>query len=183
MDCKAYMDVIVKDVKEVIKFDIGAGIDRPMNHYLDRALENLKRRFQMSHKWSRYKAWSAESRKEVTDTWIEIQPEVLSAIEKYIYEFKQKKLTKEIKSATAKAAIKAAMEEAGLKHHFTGQTHRAKVSVLLTSNKALTIYISYKKLYEQLPRIIESLKLIRQELEHLGANTSINKVYDIDQFI
>lgn len=183
MDYTTHTEGIIRSLKEAIKYDIAAGIDRPMNEYLDRALEDLKRRFQMVNKWSRYKPWTAEDRKEVIDIWHDIKPEILSAIEKNLYEFKQKKLTMEIKVATARAAIKAAMHEAGLKHHFIGQTHRAKVSVILTPNRALTFYVSYKKLYDQLPRIIESLKLIRQELEHLGNNVSINKVYCADQFI
>ena len=70
------------------------------------------------------------------------------------------------------------MKEAGLKHQFTAQTHRAKVSVLITDNRALTTYISYKKLYEQLPRLIESLKVIMHELESLGSLVSINKAYN-----
>jgi hypothetical protein len=85
--------------------------------------------------------------------------------------------------ATARAAIKAAMQEAGLKHQFTGQTYRARVSVLITQNRAITIYISYKKMHEQLPRIIESLKLICQEIDCLGKDVIVNKAYNIGEFI
>ena len=73
----------------------------------------------------------------------------------------------------------AAMKEAGLKHQFTAQTHRAKVSVLITDNRALTTYISYKKLYDQLPNVIESLKIIRHELKSLGSLVTINKAYNV----
>lgn len=36
---------------------------------------------------------------------------------------------------------------------------------------------------EQLPHIIESLKHIRQELESLGSYVSINKTYNITEFV
>ena len=85
--------------------------------------------------------------------------------------------------ATARAAIKAAMQEAGLKHQFTGQTYRARVSVLITQSRAVTIYISYKRMHEQLPRIVESLKLICQEIDCLGKDVFISKAYDLDEYI
>lgn len=182
MDNTKYLENIFKDLKATIKYDVNAENDRPQHKYLDIALENLKLSYKTANRLSRFTPWSFESTKEVTKIWLEIQPEVLSAIEKFLQEFKHKKLTKEIQATTARAAIKAAMQEAGLKHHFTGQTHRAKVSVLITDNKALTFYLTYRKVHEQLPQIIESLKCIRQELEFFGKNFSINKAYHISEF-
>jgi hypothetical protein len=177
-DNSVYTDGILRDLKEIIRFDVNAGSEKNPTEYMDSALENLKRRYQMVNKMSRYQAWTIGTRKEVSDIWIEIQPDILASIEKHLQEFKHRKLTKDIKVTTARAAIKAAMQEAGFKHHFVGQTHRAKVSVLITTNRALTTYISYKKLYDQLPHVIESIKAIRQELESLGSLVTINKVYD-----
>lgn len=178
-----YTEGILKDLRELIRFDVNAGMDRNPAEYMDRALENMKRRYQQTHKMSRYQAWSIRDRKELMDIWGAIQSDILTGVEKYMQECRHKKLTKDIKAATARAAIKAAMQEAGIKHHFVGQTHRAKVSVLITHNRSLTFYISYKKLHEQLPHIMESLKLIRQELENLGNNVSINKIYNISEYI
>ena len=183
MDKNAYKEKIIEDLKASIRYDVNSGIDRPCSEYLDRALENLKGRYQAAHKRSRYHTWTIGSGREVVEIWMKIQPEILSAIEKYLQEFRHKKLTKEIKATTAKAAIKAAMQEAGLKHQFTGQTYRAKVSVLITRNRALTIYISYKKMHEQLPRVIESLKLICQEIDCLGKDVLINKAYNLGEYI
>ena len=183
MDKNAYKEKIIEDLKASIRYDVNSGIDRPCSEYLDRALENLKGRYQAAHKRSRYHTWTIGSGREVVEIWMKIQPEILSAIEKYLQECKHKKLTKEIKMATARAAIKAAMQEAGLKHQFTGQTYRAKVSVLITHNRALTIYISYKKMHEQLPRVIESLKLICQEIDCLGKDVFINKAYNLGEYI
>ena len=178
-----YIEGILKDLRESIRFDVNVGTDRNPAEYMDRALENLKRRYQMAHKMSRYQAWPINNRKELIYTWNSIQSDILTGIEKYMKECKQRKLTKEIKMATARAAIKAAMQEAGLKHQFTGQTYRAKVSVLIPHDRSLTMYISYKNMHEQLPRIMESLKLICKEIESLGKDVTINKAYNINGFI
>lgn len=183
MDNTVYIKNITEELKTRIKCDVDSGIDRPQSKYIENALENLKRNFQIEKRFSRYHAWSITQRKEVMDIWKEILPEVMSIVDRLIQEYKHKKLTKDIRATTAKAVIKAAMQEAGIRHHFVGQTHRAKVSVLITQNRALTFYISYKKLHEQLPGIVESLKLIRQELESLGNNVSINKIYNFGEFI
>ena len=182
-DYSVYTEGILKDLKELIRSDVNAGMDRNPGEYMDRALENMKRSYQMANKMSRYQAWSIRNRKDLMDIWAAIQSDILTGVEKYMKDCKHKKLTKEIRMATARAAIKAAMQEAGLKHQFTGQTYRARVSVLITQNRAITIYISYKKMHEQLPRIIESLKLICQEIDCLGKDVIINKAYNIGEFI
>ena len=181
MDNSKYTDGIDDHLKALIKQDVNSGIDRPVTTYLQCALETLKRRYQAMNKWG-HQPWSSESTAKTTKLWGELEPKLAASIEKHLYEFKHKKLTKDIRATSAKATIRAAMQEAGLKHQFVGQTHRAKVSVLLTKNKALTFYVSYKKLNEQLPHIIKSLKLIRQELECFGNNISINKVYNIAEW-
>jgi hypothetical protein len=84
-------------------------------------------------------------------------------------------MTKDIKSSSAKAVIAAAMKDAGLKYRYSGQTHRAKLSVLITKDRYLTVYIAYSKLNEQLPRIINSLKVIKGELDAIGSSITINK--------
>lgn len=111
MDNTVYTEGIIDSLKTAIRYDVNSGIDRPQPEYIDTALENLKRRFQMINKFSRYQAWTIVHRKHVT------------------------------------------------------------------------IYIPYKKMHEQLPRIMESLKLIRQELECLGNNVSINKIYNMAEFV
>ena len=183
MEMTTYSSTLIENLKVFIKYDVEAGIDRSIQEYLDRSLAKLKRHYQIVNKKGEYQAWTQESLNEVIGMWMEMQPEVIATIDKYLKEFKLKKLTKEINATSAKIVIQEAMEEAGLKHQFTAQMHRAKVSVLLTRNKALTIYISYKKLHQDLPRIMESLKLIRKEFETLGANISINKVYDSDSYV
>ena len=182
-DYSVHTEGILKDLKELIRSDVNAGMDRNPGEYMDRALENMKRRYKMANKMSRYQAWPIRNIKDLMDIWAAIQPDILTGVEKYMKDCKHKKLTKEIRMATARAAIKAAMQEAGLKHQFTGQTYRARVSVLITQSRAVTIYISYKRMHEQLPRIVESLKLICQEIDCLGKDVFISKAYNLDEYI
>lgn len=177
---KVYTEGIINNLKGIIKDDISFGRERSQVEYLDKALEDLKLRYKIVNKWDKYRPWTSEFTKDLANTWTQIKPEILAAIEKFLMDYKHKKMTKDIKVATARAAISAAMKEAGLKHKFDGQTHRAKVTVLITNNRGLLFYIPYKKLYEQLPRAIESLKVIRNEIESLGSQVTINKVYSFD---
>lgn len=172
-----YADSLIADLKTVIKHDINSGVERTSAMYLDVAMDTLKTRYQMYHRRSRYAPWSKEGLEDITRLWMGMKPEIVAAIDKFQEEFRRKKIAKDIQATAAKAAVSIAMEEVGLPYSFEGQTHRAKVSVLITGNKALTVYISYKKVNEQLPSIVESIKIIRREIEKLGPNTSIRKPY------
>lgn len=182
MNITEYKDKVIEDLKDLIKAEVTAGTDRTEANYMDKGLELLKRRYQNSRKWSRFQAWSLESREEVAFIWDTIQPDVLAAIEEYLRKFRHRKLTKEINAASAQAIIKAAMKEAGLKHQFTAQTYRAKVSVRITENRCLTFYVPYSKLMERFPQIMESIKRIHSDIQTLG-NISINKIYRNDTWI
>jgi hypothetical protein len=172
-----YKKCLIDNLKEEIKRDVNSGIEKTHNQYLDSALKDLKHLMQKANKWEGYKVWNSDDIKGIIRIWLEMEPEILCAIEKLLKEFKLKKITKEIQAVSAQVAIKSAMNEAGLQYQFIAQTHRAKVLVKITKNRALTMYIPYKKLLDQLPQIIDSLKVIRKELEGLGNNITINKAY------
>ena len=161
--------------KDVLKNEVSSGTDKGEAYYLSMCLDLLKRLYQMDRKWSRFHAWSYESTEEVSHIWNTIQPELAEFIEGHLKQLRSKKMTKDINASSAKAVIDAAMKEAGLKYRYTGQTHRAKLAVLITKDRCLTVYIAYSKLNEQLPRIIQSLKVIKGELEVLGSSITINK--------
>ena len=175
LEYKDYVLRIISTLKDVLKNEVSSGTDKGEAYYLSMCLDLLKRLYQMDRKWSRFHAWSYESTEEVTHIWNTIQPELAEFIEGHLKQLRSKKMTKDIKASSAKAVIDAAMKEAGLKYRYTGQTHRAKLSVLITKDRCLTVYIAYSKLNEQLPRIIQSLKVIKGELEVLGSSITINK--------
>lgn len=175
LEYKDYVLRIISTVKDVLKNEVSSGTDKGEAHYLSMCLDLLKRLYQMDRKWSRFHAWSYESTEEVTHIWNTIQPELEEFIKEHLKQLRSKKMTKDINTSSAKAVIDDAMKEAGLKYRYTGQTHRAKLSVLITKDRCLTVYIAYSKLNEQLPRIIQSLKVIKGELEVLGSSITINK--------
>ena len=175
LEYKDYVLRIISTLKDVLKNEVSSGTDKGEAYYLSMCLDLLKRLYQMDRKWSRFHAWSYESTEEVSHIWNTIQPELAEFIEGHLKQLRSKKMTKDIKASSAKAVIVAAMKEAGLKYRYTGQTHRAKLSVLITKDRCLTVYIAYSKLNEQLPRIIQSLKVIKGELEVLGSSITINK--------
>ena len=175
LEYKGYIVRLIPTIKDVIKNDVSSGNDKGEAHYLSMCLDLLKRLYQMDRKWSRFHAWSYESTEEVAHIWGVIQPELAEFIQDQLRQLRHKKMTKDIKSSSAKAVIAAAMKEAGLKYRYTGQTHRAKVSVLITKDRCLTVYIAYSRLNDQLPGIIQSLKNIKQELDALGGGITISK--------
>ena len=175
LEYKDYVLRIISTIKDVLKNEVSSGTDKGEAHYLSMCLDLLKRLYQMDRKWSRFHAWSYESTEEVSHIWNTIQPELAEFIEGHLKQLRSKKMTKDIKASSAKAVIDAALKEAGLKYRYTGQTHRAKLSVLITKDRCLTVYIAYSKLNDQLPRIIQSLKVIKGELEVLGSSITINK--------
>lgn len=183
MDNSVYMTEIVECLKTSIKHDVNADIDTPIDKYMDYALSVLKRRYKIVHKWDRFRAWKEEEKNDLIRLWLTLQPAVIYEIDGLLKKFKQRKLTKEIQMTTAKAVIAEAMLEAGLRHQFIGQTYRAKVSVLISQKKCITVYISYKKLHKDLPNVIKSLKIIRDEIETLGGNVSFGNAYGITDFI
>ena len=175
LEYKGYTVRLINSIKDVIKNEVSSGNDKGEAHYLSLCLDLLKRFYQMDRKWSRFHAWSYESTEEVAHIWNTIQPELSEFIQDYLKQLRHKKMTKDIKSSSAKAVIAAAMKDAGLKYRYSGQTHRAKLSVLITKDRYLTVYIAYSKLNEQLPRIINSLKVIKGELDVIGSSLTINK--------
>ena len=178
LEYKGYTVRLINAIKDVIKNEVSSGNDKGEAHYLSLCLDLLKRFYQMDRKWSRFHAWSYESTEEVAHIWNTIQPELSEFIQDYLKELRHKKMTKDIKSSSAKAVIAAAMKDAGLKYRYTGQTHRAKLSVLITKDRCLTVYLAYSKLNDQLPHVIQSLKNIKHELDTLGNGITISKAPD-----
>ncbi len=175
LEYKGYTARLINSIKDVIKNEVSSGNDKGEAHYLSLCVDLLKRFYQMDRNWSRFHAWSYESTEEVVHIWNTIQPELSEFIQDYLKELRHKKMTKDIKSSSAKAVIAAAMKDAGLKYRYTGQTHRAKLSVLITKDRCLTVYLAYSKLNDHLPHVIQSLKNIKHELDTLGNGITISK--------
>ena len=92
-------------------------------------------------------------------------------------------MTREIRATSAQAVIAEAMKDAGLKHKFIAQVHRAKVLVLIGGNSCITFHVLYSRLMQDLPRIIDSLKIINEQVENIGSKVFFAKAYGYDNWI
>ena len=183
MERQKYMESILQSLKSIIKTDVDSGLEKSVSHYLDRALTQLKQEYKNGKSWSRFSVWPSENVKDVVQIWESIKPEVLEGINGYLKQYRSQKMTREIRATSAQAVIAEAMKDAGLKHKFIAQVHRAKVLVLIGGNSCITFHVLYSRLMQDLPRIIDSLKIINEQVENIGSKVLFAKAYGYDNWI
>lgn len=183
MERQKYLESILQSLKSKIKTDVDSGLEKSVSHYLDRALTLLKQEYKNGKSWSRFNVWPSENVKDVVQIWESIKPEVLEGINGYLKQYRSQKMTREIRATSAQAVIAEAMKEAGLKHKFIAQVHRAKVLVLIGGNSCITFHVLYSRLMQDLPRIIDSLKIINEQVENIGSKVLFAKAYGYDNWI
>ena len=183
MERQKYLESILQSLKSIIKTDVDSGLEKSVSHYLDRALTQLKQEYKNGKSWSRFSVWPSENVKDVVQIWESIKPEVLKGINGYLKQYRSQKMTREIRATSAQAVIAEAMKDAGLKHKFIAQVHRAKVLVLIGGNSCITFHVLYSRLMQDLPRIIDSLKIINEQVENIGSKVLFAKAYGYDNWI
>ena len=183
MERQKYLESILQSQKSIIKTDVDSGLEKSVSHYLDRALTQLKQEYKNGKSWSRFSVWPSENVKDVVQIWESIKPEVLEGINGYLKQYRSQKMTREIRATSAQAVIAEAMKDAGLKHKFIAQVHRAKVLVLIGGNSCITFHVLYSRLMQDLPRIIDSLKIINEQIENIGSKVLFAKAYGYDNWI
>ena len=183
MERQKYLESILQSQKSIIKTDVDSGLEKSVSHYLDRALTQLKQEYKNGKSWSRFSVWPSENVKDVVQIWESIKPEVLEGINGYLKQYRSQKMTREIRATSAQAVIAEAMKDAGLKHKFIAQVHRAKVLVLIGGNSCITFHVLYSRLMQDLPRIIDSLKIINEQVENIGSKILFAKAYGYDNWI
>lgn len=183
MERQKYLESILQSQKSIIKTDVDSGLEKSVSHYLDRALTQLKQEYKNGKSWSRFSVWPSENVKDVVQIWESIKPEVLEGINGYLKQYRSQKMTREIRATSAQAVIAEAMKDAGLKHKFIAQVHRAKVLVLIGGNSCITFHVLYSRLMQDLPRIIDSLKIINEQVENIGSKVLFTKAYGYDNWI
>lgn len=183
MERQKYLESILQSLKSIIKTDVDSGLEKSVSHYLDRALTQLKQEYKNGKSWSRFSVWPSENVKDVVQIWESIKPEVLEGINGYLKQYRSQKMTREIRATSVQAVIAEAMKDAGLKHKFIAQVHRAKVLVLIGGNSCITFHVLYSRLMQDLPRIIDSLKIINEQVENIGSKVLFAKAYGYDNWI
>lgn len=183
MERQKYLESILQSQKSIIKTDVDSGLEKSVSHYLDRALTQLKQEYKNGKSWSRFSVWPSENVKDVVQIWESIKPEVLEGINGYLKQYRSQKMTREIRATSAQAVIAEAMKDAGLKHKFIAQVHRAKVLVLIGGTSCITFHVLYSRLMQDLPRIIDSLKIINEQVENIGSKVLFAKAFGYDNWI
>ena len=176
MDRQDIITTLSAIIKEDIRNDINLGIEKGIDHYLQRTDRELYLRSAVYN--DRRNLIHVLDGNEVMKLWGDIKPEFTDMIDRYMQNCKKRKMTKDIKSTAANAVIKEAMDKAGLEYSFYGQAYRAKILFPVCKNRSIVFYLTYSKLHEQLPEVIESLKLIKRGMKGLGANVTISKTLD-----
>lgn len=177
MDKQTRLKAITEFLKKSIREDVNAGVDSTAAYYLDRAKREIMSNYVFTKDTGHLKRWTRSDAEKFCK---EVCEELVDVINGYLHDYKNKRLAKEIKAKSAQAIIKAAMQEAGLKHQFEAQAYRAKIFYPICKNRCLTFYINYSKLQEQLSQVIHSLKLIEEGMNGLGKNPTINREYYIN---
>ena len=93
--------------------------------------------------------WKSEDLDKITKLWNDISPEVQKHISERIKHYRSHRIAVEINQLTAKVRISESMDEAGLK---------------------------YKKMNEELPRVVEAAKSMISLMESLGSSASVQKM-------
>lgn len=185
MESMDYLKIVNARIEAQIREDIKSGIEPAESKYMESALACMKVLFKNDterHGSSPFRFWSGTSLHDANKIWEDISPELARSIPETIMKYKSRKMVTEINAVSSEALISAAMKEAGLKYDFTAQTYRAKVSVKINEKHKIIIYLNYKKINDELPKAIESLKTLVATLQTMGNGISIQKIMWYDNF-
>lgn len=181
MDTTVYLQALKKKLSDEIRKNVNSGRNIPEHHYMDHALMELKGLYKSRLQrdgalLERLIPWKSEDLDKITKLWNDISPEVQKHISERIKHYRSRRIAVEINQLTAKVRISESMDEAGLKYIIIPQTHRAKVAVKISSNNKLIFYLNYKKMNEELHRVVEAAKSMISLMESLGSSASVQKM-------
>ena len=185
METAEYLKNVRKHIEERIRENVKQGIEVSESDYLDQALSYTKTLYKSVTEKRTSKMmyfWRSSDLEDVMAIWNSIRPELEKCIPKAIMNYRSRRMVSEINAVSAEAMVSAAMKEAGLKHLFEAQLYRAKVRVQITEKSKIVIYLNYKKINDELPKAIESLKRLVAILDEMGAGTSIQKIMWYENF-
>ena len=92
----------------------------------------------------------------------------------------KKKKNRDINSATARALIIRQLTEDNIKFKYKGQFYRAKIEVLLHKNKKAILYVSYKRMYDDLVKIAPAVNALNEIIDTFSKDVSIKNVSPAD---
>lgn len=177
MTTAEYFENTKKFLEEIIRSDVKRETVRPESSYMDMGIRHIKKIYVEQNGRRGSFVWKPHELKELNDLWMRMKPDLEKAVSEAIHRYRKRKMVTEINAISGEAIVKAAMTDAGLTYRYTAQMYRAKVEVRLNDKNALTFYISYKKIGEELPKAVSAAKSLIEILNSFGPNTSIRKTY------
>ena len=181
-DRKYYIETVNKLIRNDIKTDMKNNTNKTERHYLSECLEYLNR---LHNGWDPSSGWFYGGRGKNDDAyalWVDAKQELTDTITSAIKACKAKQMQMNINAVTAKVIISNKMKAAGLEFIFTAQQYRAKLEVKISAKSKLTFFVSYKKVFVELDNLIESAKSIKENMEKLGGNATIKRIFSTDNF-
>lgn len=175
-----YFENTKKFLEEIIRNNVKSESELPESAYMDMGIRHIKKLYVEKNGRRGSFVWKPRELKELNDLWMRMKPDLEKAVSEAIHRYRKRKMVTEINAISGEALVKAAMTEAGLTYSYTGQMYRAKIEVKLSSKNALTFYISYKKIGEELPKAVSAAKTIIEALDTFGQGTSIRKIYSME---
>ena len=180
---KYYIETVNKLIRNDIKTDMKNNINKTERHYLSECLEYLNR---LHNGWDpskdRWYFGRNNRNDEAYALWVDAKQELSDMIISAIKASKSQQMQTNINAVTAKALISIAMKDAGMEYIYTAQQFRAKIEVKISSKSKLTFFVGYKKLQDELSSLVESAKVIKENMVKLGGNATIKKILSIDSF-
>lgn len=173
------LDIMIAAVKAEIKHNItylvASGMNVAESDQLRKAYSSFQRKYTAKIDRRRFSSWTSEYQKEIDRIWRDVEPEMAALISECLRKSRIKKITKDIRSSAAEAAITIAMEEAGLHYQIELQTYRAKVSVLVNEKSKVIFYINYKKMTEEISQTVIAVKEIISQVNCLGKGAVLSR--------
>lgn len=175
-----YFSDTKKYLEEIIRNNVKNESVLTESAYMDMGIRHLKRIYIGERGRRGTFVWRPQELKELNDIWTSIRPDLEKAISDALHRYMKRKMVTEINAISGEALVKAAMAEAGLSYIYTAQMYRAKIEVKISARNALTFYLSYKKIGEELPKAISAAKSMSEIMETLGSGAFVRKIYSCE---
>ena len=130
------------------------------------ALDKITEVFLVEHGYDRYAQVMSGSSKTMYEELLDrIMPELQERLEGLPLKVKKMLMKRVVNRQTAEALITRYLADSGLKYSLEMQTHRAAVSVELNKKKSARFYIYYKRMYDELEKLVPAVESLNEIID------------------
>ena len=122
------------------------------------AIDKIENVFLEEHGYRYATRMTVNSRTMYEELLERIMPELMERLEGLPLKVKKMLMKRAVNKQTAEALITAYLKDSGLKYSLDIQTHRAAVRVELNKKKSAKFYIYYKRMYDELEKLIPAVE-------------------------